>query len=185
MRNFIPHKRTIFTGLICALAVMICGCTADKNIPEETEQTISVSVTENYEYALVRGWTGSELMSSVFYCGEFHPLPLDPEENEGFSFSDGILTFPDGSFASAITDENGIITSLKFERNSAPKDFSVYGIDFSSVPDDIPDKVGIAESVYGDKEETITYSFYGGGIGGLTFVYTYKNLVSVQIAAEA
>ena len=175
-------KKSMFIICSLALAALMCGCTTEQNIPEENASDTE-SVTENYEYALVRGWTGGELMNSIFYCGEFHPLPLSVEENEGFSLSDKILAFPDGSFASAAADENGIITSLKFERNSAPKDFSVYGIDFSSVPDDIPNKVGIAESVKGDKEETITYSFYGGGIGELTFVYKYKILVSVQIAA--
>ena len=175
--------------ILCLLAVpiLVCGCGAENDIGDiQEEETVSVtgSVTENYDHLLVRGWTGSELISSIFYCGEYHSLPLVPEENEGFTLSDGILIFPDGSYASADTDEEGRVTALKFERDSAPKDLSVYGIDFSSAPDDIPSEMGIADSIYGDKEKTIAYSFFGGGIGELTFVYTEKILVSVHIAAE-
>ena len=171
--------------LLCALAVaaMMCGCTAEKEIPEETVSETETT-TKNYDYILVRAWSGSELIDSLFYCGEFHPLPLVPEENEGFSYSEGILVFPDGSYASADADEDGRITGLTFERYSAPQDFSVYGIDFTSKPDDIPTKLGIAENVYGDKEKTITYRFFGGGIGELIFVYTERALVSVHISAE-
>ena len=176
-------RKFICLLILPALALLMCGCAAEKELPEETAVT-TASVTENLEYVLVRSWTNIELMNSIFYCGEYRPLPLVPDENEGFSLSEGTLIFPDGSFASAATDENGSVTALTFKRNSAPRDFSVWGIGFNSVPDDIPDKIGIADSIYGDKEETITYSFYGGGIRELTFVYTEKSLTEVRIGAE-
>lgn len=172
--------------ILCLLAVtvLLCSCGAGENIQEETASATE-STTENMEYLLVRAWTGKELLNSIFYCGEFHPLPLIPEENEGFSLSGEILTFSDGSYAAAQTDENGSVISLFFERGSAPDDFSVYGIDFSSSPDDISGKVGIANNVYGNKDETISYIFTDGGIGELTFVYTDRTLVSVYISVEA
>lgn len=166
--------------ILCVLAAaFLCGCHTE-SIPEEST-SVTESVTDNGEYSLVRGWTGAELLNSIFYCGEYRSLPLDIEEIEGFSFSDDILAFPDGSYASASVDEDGRIIAIKFERSSAPSDFSVYGIDFLSRPDDIPKTVGIADSIVGNRDETIVYSFYGGGITELTFVYTEKNLASVYI----
>lgn len=186
MRISINNNMKNILRLLCALAAaaMICGCTAEKEIPEETVSETE-STTENYDYILVRKWSADDLIDSIFYCGEFHPLPLVPEENEGFSYSDGILTFPDGSFAAAAADEDGKIISLTFEAYSAPRDFSVFGINFSSIPDDIPTRLGIAENVYEDKSGRLIYSFSGGGIDRLTFIYAGSTLVSVYISVGA
>lgn len=166
--------------IIVSIAAM-GGC--EENTPEVTAvPSETTSVTTKNEYVLVRGWTADELLESIYFCGEYRSLPIVPEENEGFTVSGGYLYLPDGSMAAVFTDENGSVTRITFERNSAPQDLSVLGIDLSSVPDDIPDKIGIAESVYGDKEETLTYSFYGGGIEELTFVYTEKHLEKICIA---
>lgn len=178
------NVKNILTKL-AALSLPLCMlsgcCRSNSEAVTETSVTESETVTVQNEYLLVRGWTGSELLDSIFYCGEKRPLPVAAEEN-GFTLSGNTVVFSDGSSAEATADENGNIISLRFERTSAPSDFSVYGIDFRSRPDDIPSKVGIADSVSGDKDETITYSFYGGGLTELTFVYTDKRLESVYIA---
>lgn len=173
---------------LLALPALLCSCAAEKDTPEEAvTETVSVTITaddnDNYDYILLRPWTGRELLNSIFYCGEYHPLPFSAEgDNADHSVSDGVIVFPDGSSASAIVDENGMVISMTFERGSAPSDFSVYGIGFDSVPDDIPRNMGIANSTYGDKEETITYNFFGGGIDALTFIYTENALSSVYIS---
>ena len=167
------------------LFVLLCGCTAKNSVPEESVTLSETSETsgDDYQYLLVRGWTGKEMLSSIFYRGEYHTLPLVPGENEDFTISDSKMIFPDGSYAYAYTDADGTVTAMTFERRSAPSDFSIYGVGFDSVPDDIPQKIGIANEVDGDREGNITYSFYGGGIGELTFVYTDKQLMSVYISA--
>lgn len=162
-------------------AAFLCSCTAKEPAVTETEPP-ETTVSEDYSYALVRPWVGSELLGSIFYCGEYRPLSVTAEENPDLENLPETIFFDNGS-ATAKYGKSGNLIGLKFERNSAPSDFSVYGIDFGSQPDDIPNKVGIADSVYGDKDETITYSFYGGGISELTFVYTEKKLVSVYIEA--
>ena len=180
------NVKNILTKLAALiLPIFMFSCCGSNNAGTETETSASESetVTTKNEYSLVRGWTGSELLGSIFYCGEKRPLPITVEENPDFTLSDNTLIFSDGSCAEVNTDENGNIISLRFERLSAPSDFSVYGIDFRSRPDDIPANVGIADSVRGDKAETITYSFYGGGITELTFVYTERQLESVYIAS--
>ena len=164
------------------VTALLCSCTgggdeAETAVSEETE---TVTTTVN-EYILVRFWTADELLDSIFYCGGYHPLPLSPEENDGFTLSEDVLTFPDGSYAYAGTDENGEVVSLRFYAASAPFDFSVYGVDFRSVPEDITDKLGIADYIYGDIDERITYVFTGGGISELSFVYEDKRLESVFI----
>lgn len=158
-------------------AAFLCSCSAKEPAVTETE-TSATTVSEDNSYALVRPWTGSELLNSIFYCGEYRPLPIAAEENAD-NLSETIF-FENGS-ATAKYDETGNIIGLRFDSDSAPSDFSVYGIDFSSVPNDIPDKVGIADSVYGEADKTITYSFRGGGITELTFVYSERSLVSVYI----
>lgn len=164
-------------------AALMCSCSAKEPAVTETEtETTVTTVSEDNRYALVRPWIGSELLNSIFYCGEYRPLPVAAEENTDTENLPETIFFESGS-ATAKYDETGNIIGLKFERNSAPSDFSVYGIDFSSVPNDIPGKVGIANGIYGDINETITYSFYGGGITELTFVYTERSLVSVYIQA--
>lgn len=165
-------------------AAVFCGCgesgdTEDTTVSES--ETIETTTENEYKYALVRGWTGKELLDSIFYCGEYHSLPLVPEENDGFTLSENVLIFPDGTYAFAETNEDGEVTFLRFERMSSPMDFSVYGVGFDSFPDDIPQNIGIADNIYGDKEETIVYSFYDGGISELTFSYTNKQLEYVQI----
>lgn len=164
--------------------LILSGCGGNNS---ETVTAVSVTESETTtaqnEYLLVRGWTGSELLNSIFYCGKNRPLPIAAEENTDLTLSGNTLIFSDGSSAEATADENGNITSLRFERLSAPSDLSVYGIGFQSRPDDIPNNVGIADSISGSKDETITYSFYGGGITELTFVYTDKQLEAVYIAS--
>ena len=159
-------------------AAFLCSCSKEPAVTET--ETSAATVSEDNSYALVRPWVGSELLDSIFYCGEYRPLPIAAEEN-----ADNLpeTIFFDNGSATAKYDETGNIIGLKFERNSAPSDFSVYGIDFKSRPNDIPDKVGIADSIYGEINETITYSFRGGGITELTFVYTERSLVSVYIEA--
>lgn len=162
-------------------AVILCSCSAEENAVTETETSVT-TVSEDNSYALVRPWTGSEILGSIFYCGEKRPLPIAADENTDINNLPEVISFSNGS-AAAKYDEAGNIIGLRFERETAPDDFSVYGIDFRSRPNDIPDKVGIADSIYGETDETITYSFYGGGITELTFVYTERNLVSVYIEA--
>lgn len=172
------NKKLIILGTAAIFAAFLCGCT-EKSVPKETE-TSAATVSEDNSYALVRPWTGSELLGSIFYCGEKRPLPIAAEGNAD-NLSETI--FFEGGSAAAKYDEAGNVIGLKFERDSAPSDFSVYGVDFSSLPSDIPKKLGIANSISGSPEETVVYSFYGGGITELTFVYTEKKLASVYIEA--
>ncbi|MBQ7980146.1 MAG: hypothetical protein IJ305_00900 [Oscillospiraceae bacterium] len=171
-----------FIPALALSAAMLCSCTADKET-EITETTTETSATTFNEYILTRGWDGSELLASIFYCGEYHPLPMNIEDYPDFLLSDGILYFPDNSYASAETDANGKITALRFSYPSAPSDFSVYGIDFKSHPSDIPEKVGFANYVSGEEDTYITYIFEGGGITQLIFEFTEKKLTSVYISA--
>lgn len=173
--------KTVLSLALAALLLTACNRDAAEIVPEPTETTSAVT-TEN-EYYLVRGWEGYELLESIFYCGENHPLPLSIEENPDFTFENGMLMFPDGSFAEAYADENGNITSLKFRADSAPPDFSVYGINFGAAPDDIYDIVGIADSVDGNEENVLMFRFFGGGITELTFIFTQKILTEVYISA--
>ncbi|MCH5194719.1 MAG: hypothetical protein J1F11_12220 [Oscillospiraceae bacterium] len=166
------------------LTVLLCSCTAGDGGTETVSAAVSeaetVTTTIN-KYMLVRFWTADELLDSIFYCGGYHSLPLSLEENDSFTLSDGVLTFPDGTYAYAGTDENGEVTALLFAAVSAPPDFSVYGVGFDSVPKDIPDKLGLADSIYGDMDKQITYVFSGGGISELSFTYTDRLLESVYI----
>lgn len=172
-------KYKIF-AIILTAAVLLCGCSGRE--PEVTETVPETTVTEDNSYALVRPWTSGELLNSIFYCGEKRPLPIAAEENTDTENLPETVFFDSGS-AAAKYDESGNIMGLKFERDTAPADFSVYGISWESRPDDIPEKVGIADSIYGDKNETITYTFRGGGITELTFVYINRSLASVYIEA--
>lgn len=178
IKNTLPKLAALILPI---LILSGCGSNNSETVTE-TSSAESETVTTQNEYSLVRGWTGSELLDSIFYCGEKRPLPITAEENADITFSGNTLIFSNGSSAEAAADENGNIISLRFERLSAPSDLSVYGVDFNSRPDDISSKVGIADSIRGDKDETITYSFYGGGLTELTFVYTDKQLESVYIA---
>lgn len=170
--------KTICAAVLTALIMTGCGNDPAENPP--AEETAPVTTTMN-EYALVRSWTADELLKSIYFCGEYHTFPIIPAENENFIFSDGYVIFPDGSQAYTASDGDGNIIGMGFDRQTAPSDLSVLSIDLSSVPDDIPNKVGIADSIYGDKDETITYSFFGGGITELTFVYTDKTLERIYI----
>ena len=164
-------------------ALMFVGC--GRNETEEiTEIVISeaVTTTEN-DYWLVRGWEGYELLESIFFCGENHSLPLSLEDNPDFIFENGTLIFPDGSSAEAVADEDGNIISLCMRANSAPADFSVYGIDFGADSYDIPNIVGIANEIYGSEETSLTYRFLEGGITELRFVFTEEKLTEIYIAA--
>ncbi|MBD5141758.1 MAG: hypothetical protein HDT25_10170 [Ruminococcus sp.] len=161
-------------------AAFLCSCSKEPAVTET--ETSATTVSEDNSYALVRPWVGSELLDSIFYCGEYRPLPIAAEENADLENLSETIFFENGS-AAAKYDEFRNVIGLRFERDSAPDDFSVYGIDFKSRPYDIPDKVGFADSIYGDINETITYRFYGGGITELTFVYTERSLVSVYIEA--
>ncbi|MCM1478377.1 MAG: hypothetical protein NC085_01680 [Muribaculaceae bacterium] len=158
-------------------AVLLCSCSAKETVTE-TEITTETTAEDNSR-ALVRPWLGSELLDSIFYCGEYRPLPIAADENADLENLPEILYFENGS-AEAMYDDLGNVVGLRFERNTAPSDFSVYGIDFTSRPEDIPEKVGIADSVYSGGSETI-YDFYGGGITELTFVFEERSLVAVYI----
>lgn len=158
-------------------AVFLCSCSKEPAVTET--ETSATTVSEDNSYVLLRPWSGRELLDSIFYCGEYRPLPIAAEEN---TEPQNPLFFDNGS-ATAKYDESGNVIGLRFERDSAPSDFSVYGIDFNSRPNDIPDKVGIADSVYGDIDVTMTYSFRGGGITELTFIFSERNLLSVYIEA--
>lgn len=168
-----------------AFTILLSGCTSaePEAVPEISETT--VTATEN-PYLLVRGWDGSELLDSVFFCGENHPLPIALDENTEFILSDGNLIFPDGSYAEAtVNTENDlpIVTALHFKRETAPADFSVYGTDFNLRPDDVPNIFGFANSVYNDKNDALIHSFFGGGITELTFVFQDSILSEVYIAS--
>lgn len=172
----------VIIAVIAAAALVERFSGGEEEIVSETAETITETTTEN-PYYLVRSWEGSELLESIFYCGENRPLPLSLEQNPDFILADGNLIFPDGSFAAAGTDENGNVVSLRFKAESAPLDLSVYGIELSAKPFDIYEKVGIADSVYGDEEKVITFSFYGGGVTELTFIFSEKKLSEVYIAS--
>ncbi len=175
--------KKIITLIMTLITVMLCGCTEKKEEAEITETTTETSATTFNEYILTRGWDGNELLASIFYCGEYHPLPMNIDNCPDFTLSDGILYFPDNSYAIATTDENGAITTLEFKASSAPYDFSIYGIDFSARPSDIQDKVGFANSVTGDEDTTIIFGYSGGGINQLVFEFTERQLTSVYISA--
>lgn len=174
------HTSIILSVLISA--VLLCGCTTEKET-EVTETTTETSATTLNEYILTRGWDGNELLASIFYCGEYHPLPMESEKLTEFRLTDGILYFSDNSYATAETDENGIISALNFSHESAPSDFSIYGIDFNARPSDIQEKVGFANYIVGDENAVIIYTFEGGGIDKLVFEFTEKKLTSVYISA--
>lgn len=168
-----------------AFTILFPGCTntEPETVTETSETTEATTVSP---YLLVRSWEGSELLDSIFYCGEKHPLPLILDENPDLIFSNGNLIFPDGSYAEATVinvNEQNVAAALRFRRETAPEDFSVYGVDFSARPDDIPDIVGFANRVYGSEETTLTYSFFEGGITELTFVFNEKVLSEVYIAS--
>ncbi len=177
-------KRKLFTvyAAVSAAALILTGCGEGEEKITQPSETLTETTTEN-PYLLVRGWDGSELLESIYCCGASCPLPIALEENPGLTLSDGILTFSDGSFAEAQTDNEGNVTALRFRQGSAPKDFSVYGVGFDARPDDIPDIIGIANSVVGGEDGPIIYSFYGGGITELTFVFEQQQLTEVYIAA--
>lgn len=181
-------------ALIFTVTIFFSGCSDSTNDePENFSESYSITETETASpYLLVRGWEGRELLDSLFFCGKNRPLPFSLEDEPNLILSEGILIFPDGSYAEAsVSAENiggtettrTIITSLRFKRESVPADFSLYGIDFSAKPDDIPDTIGIANSVYGDEETTLTHSFFEGGITELTFVFNEKILSEIYIAA--
>lgn len=174
-----------FTNLlaIAVSAAMLSGCTAETTETEITQTTAETSETTFNEYVLTRGWDGKELLESIFYLGEYHPLPMSVEDNLEYILSDGFLYFRDGSFAEAIADGNGKIVALKLTASSAPADFSIYGIDFNARPSDIPEKVGFANAVMGNEEETITFEFTGGGISQLIFEFNEKKLTAVYVHA--
>ncbi|GEM_PF-2900450 len=172
--------------LILALSVlMLSGCTEQTIETEitETETTSETSATTFNEYVLTRNWDGNELLASIFFLGEYHPLPMAIDDKPDYSYSDGMLYFPDGSYAEAAVDEKGRIISLNLTRESAPVDFSIYGIDFNSIPTDIPQKVGIANAVTEGEDEKITFGFTGGGISQLVFEFSGNSLTAVHVHA--
>ncbi len=177
-------KRKIFAlfAAVSAFALVLSGCGNGEEATAEVSETTEETTSEN-PYLLVRGWTGKELLESVFFCGENRPLPLSLEECPDFVLMDGNLVFPDGSFAEASLNDDGLVTALRFKWASAPDDFSVWGVGFDALPYSIPDTVGIADSVYGDEDTVLTYSFYGGGITELTFIFNEKELSEVYIAS--
>ena len=168
---------------IALSAVMLSGCSPETTEAEITETTSETSATTFNKYVLTRDWDGNEMLASIFYLGEYHPLPMSLDDKPDYTFSDGILYFPDGSYAEAAVDENGNIISLSLTASSAPADFSIYGIDFMARPSDIPEKVGFANAVTGNEEENITFGFTGGGISQLVFEFTDKNLTAVHVHA--
>ena len=178
MRN---NMRTKYLPLLLS-AALLCGCGVGSNAEETAvSESETVTTTVDDRYLLVRNWTGSELLDSIFFCGEYRPLPLKPVENEGFTFSDGYLTFPDGTYMAVETNGIGEVISLRAEVWSAPADLSVYGIGFDSAPEDIYEHVGIPDIVSGDMNGSISYTFFDGGISSLEFVYTDRRLESIYI----
>lgn len=165
--------------------ILLSGCTGAK--PEAVSETsLTTVVTTENPYLLVRSWDGQELLDSVFFCGENHSLPIALNEDTEFILSGGNLIFPDGSYAEATVNaenELSVVTALRFKRETAPADFSVYGKDFSLRPDDVPNIFGFANSVYGDEKTTLTHSFFNGGITELTFVFKEGILSEVYIAS--
>ena len=168
-----------------AFIILLSGCTnTESEAVSETSETTETTTAS--PYLLVRGWEGRVLLDSIFYCGENRPLPIVLEENPNLVLSDGNLVFPDGSYAKAtavVEDDRTVITALRFRRETAPEDFSVYGVDFDARTDDIPNIVGIANKVYGSEETTFTHSFFGGGITELTFVFKERVLSEIYIAS--
>lgn len=171
--------------IAAAFAILLSGCTsAGPEVVSETSAT-TVATTEN-PYLLVRGWDGQELLDSIFFCGENRTLPFKPEKYPDITLSDSKLVFPDGSYAEAFTkteDDEFVVIALRFRRETAPADFSIYGTDFSLKPNEVPDILGIANSVYGDEKTTMTYRFFDGGITELTFVFQEGILSEVYIAS--
>lgn len=168
--------------IMALLTIMLCGCTK-KGETEVTETTTETSVSTFNEYILTRGWDGDELLASIFYCGEYHPLPMNIEDYPDFYLSDRNLYFPDASSAAVTTNEHGEITGLQFSAASAPYDLSVYGIDFNARITDIQDKLGFANDVHGEKENIITITYEGGGITRLQFTFEKEKLVTIYISA--
>ena len=168
-----------------AFTILLSGC-ADTELEAVSETSETAETTTASPYLLVRGWEGRELLDSIFYCGEKRPLPLDLDENPDLILLDGNLIFPDGSYAEAAAvteDDRTVVTALRFRSETAPADFSVYGVDFGARPDDIPDIVGIANAVKGSEETTLIHSFFDGGITELTFVFSGRSLTEVYIAS--
>lgn len=168
---------------IAVSAAILSGCTTETTETEVTETTSETSATTFNQYILTRGWDGNELLESIFYLGEYHPLPMSIEDKPDYTLSDGFLYFPDGSYARAAVDEDGRIVALNLSADTAPDDFSIYGIDFSSRPSEISEKVGFANAVVGNEEEDIMFEFTGGGISQLTFKFSQKKLIAVYIHA--
>ncbi|MBP1561263.1 MAG: hypothetical protein J6C96_08495 [Oscillospiraceae bacterium] len=166
--------------ILSAAAVMLTGCGKEKEAAV-TEAVTSETATETTfnQYAAVRSFAAQELLDSVFYYGEYRPMPYIPDES--LKISDGVMTFPDGTWLYAVTDEEGKIVSIKLERGAAPTDFSVFGVDFNSFPNDVYDKLGIPENAYGNEDTQLTLTFTGGGISELTFVFTERVLTEVSI----
>ncbi|MCM1022690.1 MAG: hypothetical protein NC395_01360 [Prevotella sp.] len=174
-------------ALTAAVMILLSGC-SDGSVSEvpvsETSETSGTTTAS--PYLLVRGWEGRELLDSIFYCGENRPLPMTLEDVPDFVLSEGNLIFPDGSYAGAVVvEENGrhTVSALRFRRETAPADFSLYGIDFGAKPDDIPEKIGIANRVAGSEETTLTHRFFEGGITELTFTFTEGTLSEIYIAS--
>lgn len=168
--------------ILSAAAVMLTGCGKEKEAAV-TEAVTSETATETTfnQYAAVRGFTAQELLDSVFYCGEYRPMLSTPDES--FKVQNGIMTFPDGTWMYAVTDVEGRVVSIQLERDTAPADFSVFGVGFDSVPSDVYDKLGIPEGAYGDEDTRLTLSFTGGGIAELIFVFNERVLTEVCFRA--
>lgn len=122
--------------LIFTTTMFFSGCSDSANARSETvPESFFVTETETASpYLLVRGWEGRELLDSLFLCGKKRPLPFALEDEPDLIFSDGMLIFPDGSYAeAAVRVDNSdnsetkrtIITALRFRRESAPADFSL------------------------------------------------------------
>ncbi|MDE5577639.1 MAG: hypothetical protein K2J11_09660 [Oscillospiraceae bacterium] len=171
--------------IAAAFVILLSGCTSTK--PETVSETsaTTVTTTEN-PYLLARGWDGQELLDSVFFSGENRTLPFKPEDNPDLTLSDSKLVASDGSYAEAVLkmeDEEFVVTALRFRRETAPADFSIYGTGFNLRPDDVPNIFGFANSIYGDEKTMMTYRFFDGGITELTFVFQEGMLSEVYIAA--
>ncbi len=163
-------KRNFLLLAAVTASLMLTGC-GDSEVQQSTETSETAETTTENPYLLVRSWEGWELLDSLFFCGEYHPLPFPEEE----------LTFTEGT-AEVQTDEDGNVTALRFNRLTAPRDFSIYGIGFDARPEDIPEVVGIANSIVGSDDGPLVYSFYGGGITELTFIFEQRQLSEVYIA---
>ncbi len=170
-----------YISIIAATALFLCGCSGNKESVVTSATTETTAETTFNEYVLVRGWTGEELLNSIYFCGEYHHLPMSIDGDSRFSLNDKTLVI-DGFYSADVSaDESGVVTSLHFNTRTAPADFSVYGLTFSDKPSDVQEKLGFADTITGSEETKMSFTFTGGGITQLLLEFEQGNLTDVYI----